>query len=99
MKYLLQVEFPHEGPFKNELTVVMSDLAKDIAKEPGLISKLWIENEDTKEAGGTYLFTNLKDTERYFKKHKKRLESFGYKDIRGKIFLVNEELSNYSIPK
>lgn len=99
MRYLLHVDFPHHGPFKDELTTAMSDLAKDIANEPGLISKLWIENEDKKEAGGVYLFDNLNDAERYLEKHTNRLTSFGYKDIRGKIFLVNETLSDFSLPK
>ena len=99
MKYLLQVDFPHNGPFGDELTVAMSELAKDIATEPGLISKLWTENENEKEAGGVYLFDNLEDTKRYLKKHTDRLVSFGYKDIRGKFFVVNEILSELSLPK
>ena len=33
------------------------------------------------------------DAKRYLDKHTKRLESFGYKDIRAKIFSVNEPLS------
>lgn len=99
MRYLLQVDFPHIGPFGHELTTAMSELAKDIANEPGLISKLWTENEETKEAGGVYIFDNLNDTERYLKKHTERLLSFGYKNIRGKIFTINEELSELSLPK
>ena len=99
MKYLLQVDFPHFGPFGDELTDAMSDLAKDIANESGLISKLWTENEQTQEAGGIYMFDNEEDANRYLQKHTARLESFGYKDIRGKIFVVNESLSELSLPK
>ncbi|MCW8895855.1 MAG: monooxygenase [Sulfurimonas sp.] len=99
MQYLLQVDFPHNGPFGDELTTAMSELAKDIATESGLISKLWTENESEKEAGGIYLFNNLEDAERYLKKHTDRLTSFGYENIRGKIFLVNEALSKLSLPK
>ncbi len=98
MRYLLQVDFPHNGPFGDELTALMSDLAKDIATEQGLISKLWTENEADKEAGGIYLFDNEQDAQRYMKKHTARLEAFGYTDIRGKIFTVNEALSALSIP-
>jgi len=98
MRYLLQVDFPHNGPFGDELTVAMSDLAKDIANEKGLISKLWTENEETKEAGGIYQFDNMEDAQRYLKKHTERLESFGYSNIRGKIFVINEALSALSIP-
>ena len=98
MRYLLQVDFPHNGPFGDELTAVMSELAKDIANEKGLISKLWTENEENKEAGGIYLFDNEEDTARYLKKHTERLSAFGYSNIRGKIFAVNEALSALSIP-
>jgi hypothetical protein len=98
MRYLLQVDFPHNGPFGDELTTAMSDLAKDIANEKGLISKLWTENEMNKEAGGIYLFDNEEDAVRYLKKHTERLEAFGYSNIRGKIFVVNEALSALSIP-
>jgi len=93
MKYLMQIDFPHEGPFGEELTNAMEDLAKDIANESGLIFKFWTENEETKEAGGVYLFDNLEDAKRYLDKHTARLESFGYTNLRSKIFNVNEKLS------
>lgn len=96
MKFLLQVDFPHQGPFGNELTQMMSDLAKDIANEKGLVYKLWTENEETKEAGGIYVFDNKDDALRYLDMHTKRLEAFGYTDIRGKVFTINEELSTLS---
>lgn len=98
MRYLLQVDFPHHGPFGEKLTAAMGDLAKDIATEKGLISKLWTENEAEKEAGGIYLFDNREDAQRYLKKHTERLEAFGYTDIRGKIFAINEALSTLSLP-
>ena len=52
-----------------------------------------MENEEKKEAGGIYLFSNETDAKRYLEKHTKRLESFGYKNINAKIFKVNEPLS------
>lgn len=96
MKFLLQIDFPYNGPFKEDFTTMMSDLAKDIANEKGLIFKLWTENEDTKEAGGIYLFDNLEDANRYLQMHTKRLENFGFTDIRSKVFEVNEKLSALS---
>jgi putative monooxygenase ydhR len=33
MKYLLQVDFPHAGPFKEEFSEAFADLAKDIATD------------------------------------------------------------------
>ena len=58
MKYLLQVDFPHDGIFGEKMAEAFEDLAKDIANEDGLIWKIWTENEATKEAGGIYLFDN-----------------------------------------
>ncbi len=93
MNYILQVDFPHEGIFGEEFSKAFIDLANDIQKESGLLWKIWTENQDTKEAGGIYLFSNENDAKRYLDKHSKRLESFGYSNIRAKIFSVNEPLS------
>ena len=93
MKYILQIDFPFQGPFEKEMTEAMADLAKDIAQENGLIWKIWTENEATREAGGIYLVDNRQDAERYLAKHTERLGTFGISDIRGKIFQVNEQLS------
>jgi hypothetical protein len=93
MKYLLQVDFPHDGIFGEEMAQAFAALAQDIKKEEGLIWKIWTENEDDKEAGGIYLFDNEDDAKRYLEKHTQRLESFGYSNIRAKIFKVNEALS------
>lgn len=93
MKYLIQIDFPHNGPFGKEMSDFMADLAKDIANEAGLEFKIWTENEETKEAGGIYLFNNLEDANRYLEKHIKRLKAFGYDNIKAKIFNINEELS------
>jgi hypothetical protein len=94
MKYILQVDFPHAGPFNEEFSEAFTGLAKDIATEDGLIWKIWTENEDDNEAGGIYLFDNKDDAKRYLEKHTARLQSFGYVNIRAKIFAVNEALSN-----
>ena len=93
MNYILQVDFPHDGIFGEEFSKTFVDLANDIASEDGLLWKIWTENEATKEAGGIYLFSNEAHAKRYLDKHTKRLESFGYTNIRGKIFKVSEALS------
>lgn len=93
MRYILQVDFPHSGPFGEEFAAAFEGLAQDIASESGLVWKIWTENESTKEAGGIYLFDNIDDAKRYQTKHTARLESFGYTDIRAKIFTANEPLS------
>ena len=93
MAYLLQVDFPHDVIFGEDFSNAFVDLAKNISEESGLIWKVWTENKETKEAGGIYLFSNETDAKRYLDKHTKRLESFGYKNIRARIFSVNEPLS------
>ena len=54
------------------------------------------KNKEEKIAGGIYLFSNKEDAKRYSDKHTARLQSFGYKDIRAKIFDVNLPLSKIS---
>lgn len=93
MAYILQVDFPHEGIFGEEFSNAFKDLATDISNEDGLLWKIWTENSAEKIAGGIYLFSNEFDAKRYLEKHTARLESFGYKNIRAKIFDVNLSLS------
>lgn len=98
MVTLLYVEFPYEGPFGEEMTVTMEDLAKSIAHEPGLISKVWTENPETKEAGGVYQFKTRKDAENYLKMHTERLKKSGVSEVRAKFFTVNNGLTKFSTP-
>ena len=93
MKYLLQIDLPYTGPFGSAFFDAMKELAEDIATENGLVYKLWTENESTQEAGGIYVFDNLDDANRYLEKHTQRLTSFGFKDVKSKIFVINEALS------
>lgn len=92
MNYVLQVDFPHNGPFGEKMSEAMADMAKDIAKEEGIVYKLWIENEETKEAGGIYLFDDIDVAKRYLQKYTNSPEL----DARVKIFKVNESLSRLS---
>ena len=93
MAYLLQVDFDHPGPFGAEMTAAFTDLAKSINEEKGFIWKIWTENQETKEAGGIYLFETKADAENYLTKHTQRLNGFGIAEVHGKIFEVNDELS------
>lgn len=90
---LLQIDFPYHGPIGEEMAEGFKDLAHSIAKEEGLIWKIWTENKEAKEAGGIYVFKNLSTLESYLEMHTKRLQSFGVTDIRAKIFDINEKLS------
>ncbi len=93
MAYLLQVDFPFEGPFGEEMAKGFWDVAKSINEEEGFHWKIWTESQDTKEAGGIYVFEEKQDAEKYADMHKARLQSFGVKDIRVRIFDINEKLT------
>lgn len=93
MKFLVQVDFPYEGPFGEEMSEAMQGLAEDIAREAGLVWKIWTESEAMQRAGGIYLFDNEADAHRYIEKHEARLTSYGIKEIRSVIFRTNERLS------
>ncbi|QCD53159.1 monooxygenase [Campylobacter sp. RM16192] len=94
MAVILQVDFPQlNGPFGDQMSEQFKGLAESIAKEPGMIWKIWTENEETKEAGGVYCFDNATNAQKYLKMHTERLEKFGFTNIRGKIFNINLPLS------
>lgn len=71
----------------------MEGLARSISDEPGLLWKIWTENEAAGEAGGIYVFTDEASARAYLDMHAKRLEQAGCTAIRGKIFDVNAALS------
>lgn len=96
MFWLLQIDFSSSGPWGAEMQDTMSELAQSIATEPGLIWKLWTENEAAGEAGGIYLFRDRPSAEAYLAMHCERLKKFGVQQVNAKIFAVNEALSRLS---
>lgn len=90
---LVQFDFPYGGPWGEEMAQAHSGLAKVIGDTPGLVWKIWIENREKGEAGGIYLFADEKSAADYIKEHTARLEGFGLKNIRAKVFDVNEGLN------
>jgi hypothetical protein len=90
---LIQFDFSYHGPFGEEMTDAMDGLARSIADEPGLIWKIWTENEAAKQAGGIYLFADEETARAYVSKHTARLESFGITDPNVKLFDVNDALT------
>ncbi|WP_119422410.1 monooxygenase [Desertibaculum subflavum] len=74
---LVQFDFPFAGPWGPGMEAACRDLARDIAAEPGLIWKLWGENEAARRASGVYLFAEAAAAERYVEKHAARLAAFG----------------------
>lgn len=93
MSYILQVDFPFDGPWEDAMVAAMQELATSINEEPGFVWKIWTESQLDKQAGGIYLFDSRHNAQKYLEKHTARLEAAGIKDIRGRIFAINDELS------
>lgn len=94
MAILLQVDFVvPQALLGEQLAESAKTLAASIAKEPGLISKIWTENKQTSEAGGIYLFKDEASAQQYLTMHQKRLAAMGVKNVRSKIFTINEPLT------
>ena len=94
MPVLLQVDFPFSGPFGAEMAAALTDLANSINGEPGFMWKIWTENEGEQSAGGVYLFADKEAAQNYLTMHTERLAGFGITDVRGKIFDINEALTD-----
>ncbi len=93
MPTILQIDFPSEGPFGEQLLAAVGDLARSIANEPGLRWKIWTENAAEKTTGGIYLFDTEATARAYLEMHLARLPSFGIANARARVFNVNEPLS------
>lgn len=93
MSKLVQFDFQFKGPFGDELTNALADLARSINEEPGFIWKIWTENARTGEAGGIYVFADEASARAYVSKHSERLKAFGISAINVKIFDINEGLT------
>jgi hypothetical protein len=89
----LLFRFPFPGPWGRELAEASRDLAIDIADEHGLIWKIWLEDCETRHAGGIYLFEDAVVADRYREKHERRLSAMGLTGVTSNVFSVNTELS------
>jgi hypothetical protein len=93
MPTLVQFDFPMQGPWGDEMATAFRDLAGIISRSPGLRWKIWTENETEQTGGGIYLFEDEDSARAYVEEHTARLEGFGVKDIRARVFEVNESLT------
>jgi Putative mono-oxygenase ydhR len=89
----LLFRFPFSGPWGKELTEASHELASDIVAEHGLLWKIWLEDRETRHAGGIYLFEDRAAAERYREKHERRLAAVGLTGVAANTFSVNTELS------
>lgn len=90
---LLQVDFEYHGPMGETMSNALVGLAESINTEPGLIWKIWTENETDKLGGGIYLFEDEISAKNYLEMHSKRLKSMGVAEVRGIIFDINHPLT------
>jgi hypothetical protein len=93
MTTLLQIDFPMQGPWGDEMAEAFRPLAEQIERAPGLRWKIWTESAATGEGGGIYLFDDPESASRYLEEHTARLHGFGITDIRARLFDVNEPLT------
>ena len=93
MATILQFDFPYPGPWGPEGETALRELAESIVQEPGFMWKVWTENQSEGIAGGIYCFADEQSALAYRDMHAARLGSFGIKDIRAKVFDINEGLS------
>lgn len=91
---LLQINFRFPAEMMGDaLTNGAKGLAESINSEAGFVSKIWIENPQTEEGGGIYLFNDMESAQKYAAMHVKRVEAMGAKNLECKYFSVNEALS------
>lgn len=83
----------YDGPVTDEFLAGTRELAESIAKEPGVIWKIWTVEEGTSHFGSTYLFRNRDYLETYKAMHLKRLEAIGITVNSDYIFDIMEDLS------
>jgi len=93
MTKLLQVDFEFDGPFGEDMSNELVEIAKSINNEPGMIWKIWTEKAVEKLAGGIYLFEDEESAQAYLEMHAARLKKMGVAEVRGYIFDINEPLS------
>ena len=93
MPAALLFRFPFPGPWGEKLAQASQELASDIANEDGLIWKIWLEDRETRQAGGIYLFEDVAAASRYREKHEQRLAAMGLGGVMVDAFSVNTELS------
>jgi len=99
---LLQMDFPFNGPGKEEMDQNLQELSQSIAEHPGIIWKIWTVNEKTHEGGGIYLFEDEASLRTYVEMHTERLKGFGVTTVHAKTFEVPEVLTKITwgpIPK
>ena len=66
---VLQINFPFNGLWGNEMMQAYSELAHKLSEIPGLLWKIWIENSNDGETGGIYLFEDASSLDIFLTEH------------------------------
>ena len=92
---VLQINFKITTSVKDYTTMV-APLADPIAKTPGLEWKVWLFNEQNREAGGVYLFRDDASVNAYLNGEivARLKKQPTIKDISAKVFDVEENLTH-----
>lgn len=93
MPTLLQIDFPMQGPWGEEMAAAFRPLAELIGRAPGLRWKIWTERAAEGIGGGVYLFDDEPSARAYLEEHTRRLNGFGITEVRALVLDVNEPLS------
>lgn len=93
MPTLLQVNFPMDGPWGEEMSEQFRGLAESINDEPGFLWKVWIEDPAEGASGGVYLFDTAEHARDYAARHTERLAGFGITEVATVVSDVNVALS------
>lgn len=89
---VLIFDFPNSA-FGPDRTEALRPLAEDIARQPGLLWKIWTEDSTAGRAGGVYLFETRAAAEAYHTMHAARLAARGVTGIEASYRGVNEVLT------
>lgn len=90
---LLILDFPARPPGGEEQRQALRALAESIAREPGLVWKIWTVSEAEGRAGGVYLFADRAAAEAYHRMHTDRLGRAGITGIAATYREIDAELS------
>ncbi|MES2710049.1 MAG: YdhR family protein [Pseudomonadota bacterium] len=88
------MDFATAPPWGEERVAALSALAESIARDtPGLLWKIWTEDQAAGRAGGLYAFASRAEAEAYRVMHTARAAGRGATDICAHVWDVNAPLS------
>ena len=89
-----------DGPFGLERDAHVTKIAQSEAAEPGLVFKLWLEEESLGKCGGLFVFdSRAADVEAFVAEKRRKLEATpGISDVRVELRTVNQPSTLRTFP-